>query len=190
MFAFVSVKNRGQAFLVVFIIGVLFLIIPSSFIYSLLADIAESSGSSFLQERIYDLESFMSDAEVGSEASTHIGAKLSRVPILIDSFLNNILFGSGFGSGHNFWFDWLSTFGIIGIIPWIIIIRQQINFNLKRLSVENRYVYIISTLSFILYGFVNNTGGSHVFIILFLIVPGFLYMKKSKFSKEIRSNEK
>ena len=180
LFAFFSVKNRGQAFFVAFIIGVLFLIIPSSFIYSLIADIAETSGSSFLQERIYDLQSFMDDSEVGSEASTHIGAKLSRVPILIDSFLNNILFGSGFGLGHNFWFDWLSKFGFIGLIPWLIILKQQISFNLRRLSKENRYYYVLSMSTFILYGFVNNTGGSHVFIIIFFLVPGLLYMQNGK----------
>jgi len=177
LFAIVSVKNRKQVIFGVLVLLIFLLVLPSSILLSTLADIAAISGSEFLEQRIYDLQLFTSDSEIGSGASTHIGGKLGRIPILLESFRSNILFGSNFGSGHNFWFDWLSKFGFIGLIPWLIILKQQISFNLRRLSKENRYYYVLSMSSFILYGFVNNTGGSHVFIIIFLLVPGLLNMQ-------------
>ncbi len=93
------------------------------------------------------------------------------------SFAEKPIIGGGFEGGHNFWLDRLSMFGIIGIIPWILIVSFQIKNNLTKFDDDFRSYYTISMIAFIALGFINNIAGHQFFAIVFFILPGIYFLR-------------
>lgn len=185
----------------VILVSLLLLIIiftPRSFISDLLASFSNIFSGSVLQERLYDL-SIAINQGFGS-TDTHAGMRAARIPFLLNEFSKSPIIGSGESTGHVFWLDRLSMYGLIGIIPWILIITYQIKFNLKNLNKEFQFYYLISIIAFIALGFYKNTGGKEVFFSIFLIIPGLNYLyylykpqinklKHNKYNYNLYANE-
>jgi len=185
----------------VVLVSLLLLIIiftPRSFISDLLASFSNIFSGSVLQERLYDL-SIAINQGFGS-TDTHAGMRAARIPFLLNEFSKSPIIGGGESTGHVFWLDRLSMYGLIGIIPWILIITYQIKFNLKNLNNEFQFYYLISIIAFIALGFYKNTGGKEVFISIFLIIPGLNYLdylykpqinklKHNKYNYNLYANE-
>jgi O-antigen ligase len=151
-----------------------------------------------LQERLYDL-SIAINQGFGS-TDTHTGRRAARLPFLINEFSKSPIIGGGESTGHVFWLDRLSMYGLIGIIPWILIITYQIKFNLKNLNKEFKFYYLISIIAFIALGFMKNMSGKEIFMSIFLIIPGLNYLdylykpqinklKKNKYNYNLYANE-
>ncbi len=187
--ALVSVKHRVVSIIIISIILYSLLIMPPSNYLAPLYSFAVYTDSYRLQERILDLQVFLETGEVGRDADTHAGGKMDRIPILIDSISENPFLGTGFSSGHNFWLDWISRYGFIGFIPWILIIRQQMRLNLKRFDHVYKYYYSLSMASYIIFGFINNMGWSQMIIMVYLIIPGLFYFREMVTSKETKVND-
>lgn len=185
----------------VVLVSLLLLIIiftPRSFISDLLASFSNIFSGSVLQERLYDL-SIAINQGFGS-TDTHAGMRAARIPFLLNEFSKSPIIGGGESTGHVFWLDRLSMYGLIGIIPWILIITYQIKFNLKNLNNEFQFYYLISIIAFIALGFYKNTGGKEVFFSIFLIIPGLNYLdylykpqinklKHNKYNYNLYANE-
>lgn len=171
------IGKKNKMMLIFFI----FLVITVSVSYSdfafidILSDVAGNMGSSFLQERLNDFGVFLKSGADISISNTHAGEKLSRIPLLVQSAKTNPFLSGGLNFGHNFWFDWLSLYGIIGLIPWIVIILQQIKLNLKIFNTEFKTYYLLSMFSFISFGFINALRGSHIYASVFVLIPGMFF---------------
>ena len=177
--ALVGTKNKERAFIVACFLFALIFIIPKTSLINPIYNISGYLGSTFLQKRVHDLGEFIEEGENYRADRTHASIKLARIPILIKSIKENLLLGGGVNTGHNFWLDWFSEYGIIGLIPWVLIITQQMRFNLKIFSEDYKYYYLLSMFSFISFGFINNLGGSHMYLVVFIIIPGMFYLSSA-----------
>ena len=170
-------KNKTKSFVIASALLIILICInPIHFFINQMGHIAGYLESDFLQKRICDLGMFLEHGEIYQGADTHVGHKLSRILILIESIKENPFFGGGVNLGHNFWFDWLSQYGIIGVAPWVVIITQQVRYNLKLLSKDHKYYYLLSMFSFIFFGFINALRGSQIYAVVFIIIPGMFYL--------------
>lgn len=173
----VSTRYRVVSTIILATILISLIIMPPSTYLQPLYNLVDYTGSFRLQERIIDFQVFLEVGEIGGTAS-HAGRKTERIPILLDYIKEKPFLGTGFSSGHNFWLDWTSRYGFIGLLPWILIIYQQIRINLKRFDRDYKYYYLLSMASYIIFGFINNIDGSQMLIMIYLVIPGLYYFKE------------
>jgi hypothetical protein len=174
---FISKYNKHRTLLYAFF-SLFFLFFSFSFLSNLFYEASSLFEGTVLQERLYDAGQTIEDPVIDYERSSHhTGRRLGRIPILIVSFLENPFIGGGVNTGHVFWFDRLSMFGLIGFIPWLLIIKHQIKLNLFLFSEDFKQYYLLSILAFIFLGMIKNMGGNQIFITIFFITPGMYYLK-------------
>ncbi len=128
-----------------------------------------------LKERLVDLSITLSEG-IGEE-DTHIDRRAQRIPYLLNQFFASPIFGGGESLGHNYWFDRLSMFGLVGIIPWFFIIKYQIKRNLKIFNDEDRLYYLLVMILYLSMGLIKNMGHILVQIMIFFIIPAALIIK-------------
>ncbi len=103
----------------------------------------------------------------------------------IDGFLKNPLFGdiSGLCGGHSAILDSLARFGLIGTIPWIMIIfyfTKQTNQSVYKNDLNKIMLGNIFLIPWIFTLFFNPTIGRTVYASFFLIIPGLsLFIKEN-----------
>ena len=115
------------------------------------------------------------------EASTGIEGRASRIKYNLLDFLRSPIIGTGKeGNAHLFWMNLLAQFGLIGTLPLIFIIRQQIIKNAKLLSEDILFTYYLSISSFIFLGFMKAMAGYSIYLIPFFIVPGKIILLQNK----------
>ncbi len=149
------------------------LFLPKTFIadaFRLSANVINIPG---ISDRFADAAITIEDPFIDYYGSTeHTGRRLGRIPLLFKSISRSPLIGSGFTTEHVAWLDWLSLYGIIGFFPWFMLIYN----NTKRtlIIVPKSYVpfYLLGSIAFIAMGFLKSTGGYHVWLFWFLILPG------------------
>lgn len=113
-------------------------------------------------------------------SAEHTGRRLGRIPLLLQSFGSSPLIGSDFSTGHVKWLDMLSLYGILGFFPWFMLIYHNTKWTLR--VIPERFIpyYLLGSLAFISMGFLKNTGGYHIWIFWFLILPGTAYSGSKK----------
>ena len=74
----------------------------------------------------------------------------------------------------------LAQFGLIGTLPLIFIIRQQVIKNAKLLSEDILFTYYLSMASFIALGWLKAMGGYPMYLITFFVIPGKIILLQSK----------
>jgi hypothetical protein len=185
-FAFFARKNLKKSLIVFTLIFIFLFIIPTNFYANTMYRIScLFEGTRFegtiIQERLTDFSATLQRGLLSG--TTHTSFRFGRIPILLGNFIKSPLFGVGESLGHQFWFDILSFFGLIGILPWVFIIKHQIKNNLNIFKKSFKTYYILSISLFIFFGFVNNMGQKILFLSAFFIIPGiyFLtYLRKAK----------
>lgn len=190
LLALVSIKYRVVSLIVITLIIFSLLIMPPSTYLQPLYSLVDYTESHRLQGRIIDLQVFLEAGEIDRGAATHTGRKMGRIPILFDSIRENPFLGTGFSSYHNFWLDWISRYGFVGFLPWVLLICQQIKLNVQRFDRDYRFYYALSMGSYIIFGFFNNMGGTQMLVMVFLIIPGLFYFKEMVISQREKVNYK
>lgn len=110
-------------------------------------------------------------------SSMDVVVRVSRIPLQIDNFITSPIYGGYETTGHVFWFDILAEFGLLGIIPWILLIKDQIKGNLKYMVPDDWKYYFVSMFLFFLTGVFRNIGGSTMSLMVFFILPAFIIVK-------------
>ncbi|KAF5073308.1 hypothetical protein DSECCO2_192860 [anaerobic digester metagenome] len=164
--------------LLIVIIGIFLIAIPSSFYANLANYIASTLDSEILSSRISDFgDTISSDSYV--EEETHTSRRAERIPFLLSEFIRSPIIGGGQSSGHVFWLDHLSLYGIVGAAPWLYLL-VSIYKRIKNLISKNFYYFQIAFLAFLLLGFFKNSGNREQYIILFFALPGGLFLLNNK----------
>lgn len=168
-------RNKVFIVLTVFILAIL----PNSFYSVILEYVAQIIPGETLKIRIIDLAETIQQGDI-SEGDTHTADRFSRIPFLLSEFIKSPIIGGGKSDGHIFWLNHLSLYGVIGIIPWIMILVDNYKIVKKRLT--NTYIYYqIAFLMFIALGFMKNSGNREQYIVLFLILPiGLLLFERNE----------
>ena len=179
------IKKRRTIFLnLIFIILFLMIILFNQILASLVADFMIYFGSNMSGEldvvssKIVDLGNILKYG-TGSGGSASVRIDLSS--FALSEAINTNFLGGGKSSGHAFWLDQLSMYGVFVIIPWVMIIGGQISYVSKKLRLNNKYPYYISMSLFVLMGFLKNMGGPVFYMIIFFVIPGTLLIKNDEF---------
>lgn len=100
----------------------------------------------------------------------------------LNAFLSHPLLGnvSADIGGHNYFLDLLAKYGIVGCLPFFLLIKNQCKILLSFLSVNAKRFYLIILLFFILYGIVKNLSGTDYWNYLFIYYPAILVWLDSK----------
>ena len=104
--------------------------------------------------------------------------RISRSYFSIMSFFENPIIGGGRSMGHAHWLDRLGMFGLVGVLPWILIFTSQIKQNLKKISETYKLFYYLSFISFIVFGlFKGGLESVETSVSIFFLVPGVFFLK-------------
>lgn len=167
-------KNLKKSLIILLIIVVTIVSIPRQFYINSLYYFSERLTGEVLQKRFFELAETIEFGENLIDANTHIAYRAQRIPFLIENISRNPITGGGESTGHVFWLDRLSLFGILGIIPWILFILAISKMVIKKIDKKYYTYYIISLILYIGIGFMKNSGHKLVIFFVFFVVPSIL----------------
>lgn len=171
-------KNR----VIISLVLLLIVIIPEMFYVNLLNIINSFlDPSSTLANRLSDLSLTL---ETGGGTVTHAIRRIERVPFLLSEISNNFFIGGGESTGHVYWLDIFSLYGIFIFISFVLMFIIFFTYFYKLMPDNYKYYFLLSIAFFVANGFIKNSGGDTLFFILFLIVPGIGVIKKYKEIRE------
>ena len=172
--SFMGQKKVNKNIILFVFIAFFALIIPSGYYAEILKKLGEIVNNSALTPRINDIAiGFEQGFNVHAGQLTQAEYRLNRYNLNWEQFMINPIIGAGDeGNAHIFWMNILAQFGILGLIPIVLIIVDQIKANLKVLNENCQFFYIISLLAFLGLGFMKAYSGSELYIYIFFMVPG------------------
>ena len=114
------------------------------------------------------------------EARTGIEGRASRIKYNLQEFFKSPFIGLGRQSNaHIYWLNLLAQFGLIGVLPLIMIIRSQIRKHTRAMMHESLFTYYLTMGAFVVLGFMKAMGGYIMFIIPLFLVPALIYHEES-----------
>jgi O-antigen ligase len=104
------------------------------------------------------------------------------------TFIHNPIFGDAKGAcgGHNFFLDHFAQMGIIGMAPFLIYMYRRFKFACNVLSKEQRTVYLICIIGFLMLGFLKGMNGIDFWTYMFVYIPCILKCCEPKESYSIK----
>ncbi len=189
LLGFITPKNRRAANTIILFFIVLVFIF-SNYLANLLhwiGNILSDDQNGKIALRLDDLAKAIDTKDFDPETGqTYLaGERISRSVYSWKSFIQNPLIGSGTSGGHAYWLDILGKFGLLGILPWIIIFRQFIKRNHLLLNKSVLFLFNMSFIGLLLFGLIKNLGGIELWMALFFVLPGiYLVYNSSKSSKK------
>lgn len=157
------------------LLGILIIaiLLPRAFTSSFFYTSAEIIDVPEISERFIDAGHTIQNPDIDFYGSAeHSGRRLGRIPLLLESFAKSPLIGSDFSTGHVAWLDMLSLYGLLGFLPWFMLIYNNTRWTIRKLPKNYIPYYLLSSMAFISMGFLKSTGGYHVWIFWLLILPG------------------
>ena len=177
MAIFGSKKFKRSIFILIIIMTIL-VILPKDYIADSVLFTSENIRGDALKSRLLDMSVTLNESS--GETETHMDRRAARIPYLLSNFLESPFYGSGKSSGHVYWLDILSRFGILGILPLFLLIKYQIMKNFAVFSEPDKIYYVLSMILFIALGFMKNMGGNHMMMFTFFFIPAIFLLRKQK----------
>lgn len=168
-------KSIKKSFLYLIITLIIIIFIPTQFYADTIRSISTIVPGETLQGRLKDLSITIENLDQDiKQQETHVSKRAERIPYLLNNFKQSPIIGGGKSTGHNFWLDRLSLFGIIGFIPWIILLNSIIKQRIRKIRKEYVYYFLLSITLLIAIGFLKNSGGKILYLLVFFMVPSIL----------------
>ena len=173
--------RKSLVYLIVFF-GLIILIPKNIYSDILITSSRYFTRSQSVNYKLIDMSLFLQSEGKRDETST--GGRLDRYPLLWEGFRSNPITGYyNTGStldispgGHLFWMNKLTTYGIVGFIPFILIFYFHIRLTVKQFDQEFTFYYLLSMFSAILLGFFKTLDGMDFWIMFFFIIPSMYYL--------------
>ena len=124
-------------------------------------------------EQKFDMFSTMSQ---GGEADMDEGSRIYLAGLTWKVFANNPIIGDphGYVGGHNYFLDRLAFYGLVGVIPFVLmnlnLYRMVINF----LPKKKHFIFKLLLMGFIALGFLKNMSGLEYGLFMFCFYPFIL----------------
>lgn len=180
LMAFLNYKDRT---LTIVGIGLVALLLVTQL--SGILDYAVSVTGGDMSDRFASLSGAVQGEEI--EDTSDAGIRWSLISRTISSFISHPLFGSSSAliGGHNYFLDMLAKYGIIGCMPFFLMIRHQYKVISSHFSLEAKRYYIIILVGFITLGIIKNLSGTEYWNYLFIYYPAILVWIDSKKKKQM-----
>ena len=174
--AMLNVKDRAFTFVLV---GFFALILVSQ-MTEIMDYLSAFTGDSTMGERLSSISAGMKGETL--EESSDASVRLSLVMKTLNSFVESPFFGSpsALTGGHNYFLDMLAKYGIIGCLPFFLMIKNQYSIIQSYLSDEAKRYYLIILIGFIALGVIKNMSGIEYWNYLFIYYPAILIWFDSK----------
>lgn len=119
-----------------------------------------------------------------------VGERTDLYKYSIDTFINNPLFGNARGNngGHNFFLDHLAKMGLIGMTPFFIYMYRRFRMAYVFLSKEQRTVYLICIIGFLILGFLKGMNGIDFWTYMFVYIPCMLKLSDNETNLHLQHN--
>jgi hypothetical protein len=187
MIAILGSKNLYKSIIIIGFVSILLFFIPIETYSSLLAKIGGwFNKDSELYYKFNDMAAFLVNHDL---KVTGTGARVARYPLLWKSFIISPFFGGENSNAHLYWINKLALYGLIGTLPFIILIYTQIVKNVKRFNKEFAFYYILSVLSMITLGFMKAIAGREMWYVFFIIIPGIYYLGSNSSKKVLLTSK-
>ncbi len=179
MVTFMALLNFKSRVLTLISVG-LFTIVLLTQLTGVLDLFISFTGSGNINDRLVSL----SDAARGEalDDTSDASIRWELLSSTINTFISHPLFGSSSAitGGHNYFLDILAKYGLIGCLPFFLLIRYQYKAISSYLSVEARRYYMIILVGFITLGIIKNMSGTEYWNYLFIYYPAILVWIDSK----------
>ncbi len=173
IFGYLGRERVKYSLFLAFIVICIGLLLPRNIVSETVYYVAEQSEGETMSARLSDLGLFISGEPTST--STHIEARGARIPFQLKNIAQSPIIGGGPTTEHCFWLDRFSMFGIIGMIPWILIFIYQIRLTNFFIDDRYRYYYYVCLSLCIIMGLMKQLLGVYPFLVIFMIAPG-LYL--------------
>jgi len=170
--AFIGYRRFTKYKYVAYILLGLMFFTPSSWIADTILEVSNvAENNSILQKRLIDLSHTLS-----GEEDTHVSARLDRIPLLIENFLSSPIWGTGVELSHNFLFDVLSAFGLIGLSMYFLVFFKFYKYNVKIFDRQSAFYFFLVFLLFAIYAPLKGGPGGIMYYFIFALSPLFIYI--------------
>jgi hypothetical protein len=187
LLSLIGAKKRRIWVIVVSIIGAFIISTPNSFFVEkiyLMSTFLDSD--SVLKEKLSDFAVFIEDPEI--DASTGVGSRASRYPMLSEALMKNPLFGDASyessinisGGSHLYWMNRLALWGIPGFIFFLFVLFSVFKTISSIFEQEFRFYYYISLSVLLFLGLTKAIGGRELWLLLIVVIPGLYFLPHSK----------
>ena len=184
IFFSIALFARGSVLAIGITVSIILFLSLNTFRIETGRGIASISGffdnGSILQVRLADVAETIELGDYNFEGGSTYFAKerLSRVAQSWDGFLTNPFLGGGDNSGHAFWLDHLASFGMLGMLPWILIFGVQIKIMKRALDNDYFRYYLLSIVMIMLFGCMKSAAVSaQTMLVIFFLIPGAGYLR-------------
>lgn len=178
-------RRRLRANLAILMILVMvYIIVPKKYIgyffYSASQTIENRDISLKLAEIGYGFTEGFELVTYEEQARTGIEGRASRIRYNIQDIISSPIIGKGkmTNAAHVFWLGLWAQFGLIGLIPMIVIIWLQIKRNVHSMVPDSLFTYYLSMGSYIILGFMKVTAGYPIYIVAFFLVPAMILQEE------------
>ena len=181
----IGYKRLKRNYFITFLIILLFLM-PNVFYSQMFYFVSGLAYSEELETRLHDIGlAFEQGVDTSAHEVTEVEHRMTRFSYNINIFMENVILGSGKpGNSHLYWLNILAQFGLVGLIPVLIVIISQIKFNLKIFDKSYKFYYLLSFILFTVSGIMKAVAGKEMFFYLFFVIPSIYYMRYlKKFSR-------
>lgn len=174
--SFLNIKNRSVAILS---IGLMLAIIVISFT-GIMDWFVSITGEGSMNERFSSVAAVAHGGTLDEESDA--GIRWGMIGKTISSFISSPLFGSSAAvtGGHNYFLDMLAKYGVIGCLPFLLMIKNQFSIIYSCLSAESKRYYLIILIGFITLGVIKNMSGIEYWNYIFIYYPAILIWFDSK----------
>jgi len=173
VFAMLGVRRFRTSLLITLIVISLSIFLPKSLMVYGFDFAADLSPGEIMSARMDDLSITMERGV--SAAETHTARRADRIPFLLGNILQSPIIGRGPSTGHSFWLDRFSMFGLLGMLPLFLIYRYQYKRNNIIFNDNYKFYYFITLLIFIAMGIMKNMAGEQFPLAFLLMVPGIYH---------------
>lgn len=171
------------------------ILIPRLWIADILYSLSDNMSNQEMKAKFHDI-GFSLEEGIDLEADIATGnameIRASRIPLTLSEFIRNPLIGTGkVVDTHVYWFNLLAQFGIVGIVPLILVITSLKKKKSQLLNQDGSFYYNLTLAAFIMLGLLKAFTGFPIFITGLFIAPGIVYLtgRKRELVDEMRTSE-
>lgn len=169
----------------VMIIGTFILLIPVSVYSKILYNLSfYFNPESDIYYKLQDMSQYVIYGGFEGWEGGGIEGRVSRYPVLLNLFLQNPLLGytipypnaDKMGGGHLYWMNKLAVYGLLGLIPFVILLYQHFKRQLKLFVPNSQFYYLIAVMSIVVLGFMKVLVGRPLWMGLIFVLPAMYYL--------------
>jgi len=155
--------------------AILLLLVAGFFGESIIDTITPYTEETAMGSKFANLSSQIHGGQIETEEGS-IEGRSSLTALTLSVFYNNLFIGDphGYIGGHNYFIDRLALYGIIGVVPFFLMIFSLYKMTIRYLPSNKHGIFTLIFLGFISLGLLKNMPGIDYWLFMFCFYPFIL----------------